>query len=73
MQNLRLGAVPSSFYFWPAVAMAAVGVFFFGWAATLAGGDWLGQGMWAVLFSVIASVLISSAVRESRRTLRVRR
>lgn len=73
MQNLRLGAVPSSFYFWPAVTMAAVGVFFFGWAATLADRDWLGQGMWAVLFSIIALVLLSSAVRESRRTLRVRR
>lgn len=72
MQNLGLGELRSSFYFWPAVTMAVIGLFFFGWAVTISDRDWLGQGMWAVLFSLIALVLLASAARESRRMLRTR-
>jgi len=68
MKTLDLSQVRHSLYFWPAVALSTLAVFFFGWAVLISNQDWAGQAMWGALATVFAMVLLVMAIRESHHT-----
>jgi hypothetical protein len=56
----------ASYFFWPAAALMAIGLWMAVWAVTLYQVDWVGQGVWAVLFTVVASGMMVFAFNETR-------
>jgi hypothetical protein len=73
MKNLDLSEVRYSLYFWPAVTLSAIAVFFFGWAALISAENWVGQAIWGAAATLIAMVLLFTAIRASHRTATQRR
>jgi len=73
MKTLDLSEVRYSLYFWPAVALAGIAVFFFGWAALISTQNWVGQAIWGAAATLIAMTLLFTAIRASHHTVTQRR
>jgi FtsH-binding integral membrane protein len=73
MKTLDLSEVRHSLYFWPAVTLSGIAVFFFGWAALILEQNWVGQAIWGAVATVFAIVLLITAIRASHLTVTQRR
>jgi FtsH-binding integral membrane protein len=73
MKSFDLSEVRHSVYFWPAVSLSGIAVFFFGWATLILERDWLGQAIWGAAAALMAMVLLVTAIRASHRTATQRR
>src|SRR2546430_8305524 len=71
--KLDLSEVRDSLYFWPAVTLSGIAVFFFGWAALILEQNWIGQAIWGALAALTAMVLLITAIRASHRAVTQRR
>ena len=68
MKSFDLSEVRHSLYFWPAVTLSGIAVFFFAWAGLILERDWLGQAIWGAVAALMAMVLLVTAMRASHRT-----
>lgn len=63
----RLRELPTSYYFWPGLALVGLAAGMAIWAGTLWRVDWAGQVMWSAFFALAGLGFLTLAFRETRR------